>query len=182
MTDDTKHYKLRLQFDGAQVSGVLLYRFEHNGRDAMTKEGRYTGCIQFKKGDTIAVEATMTATMEETVTVDMLQVISLDLVAQPNIHNTIESFSPFISDQVTKSLIGQWSEPQMETNNKDGVTKWVSTWEGDPLTVIAEKGYWQLSGFLGAVVYRTMGTAPIRVPRVLSFDPETSSGEGADPD
>lgn len=181
MTDQAnKHYKLKLQFDGDQVSDVLLYKFKHNGTDAMTKEGRYTGCIQFEKGDTIEVEVTMTAVAKENATVERMQVISLDLVSQPNVTHQIDSFSPFKSDEVTKSLVANWSIPKEEVDPANGAKRWVSKWEGEPLTVTADKGYWQLSGFLGVAVYQTMGTAPIRIPRVLSFDPETSTG-GNDP-
>ncbi|WP_286829841.1 MULTISPECIES: hypothetical protein [Kordiimonas] len=182
MTKQKNDYKLRLQFDGDQISDVLLYRFEHNGKDAMTKQGRYTGCIQFNAGDTIEVEVTMTATPDELRKVSNMQVISLDLVSQPNVRHEIESFSPFEMDQVTKCLVGDWSEPTQSTDPSTGISTWVSTWSGDTLTVVAEKGFWQLSGFLGVAVYQNMGDDIVRIPRVLSFDPETGSGGGDNPD
>ncbi len=183
-----KHFTLRMQFDGEQVSDVLLYSIKHDGKDAVTTEGRFTGVIQFNKGDTVGVEVVMTATENETA-ITGGEVISLDLVSVPNVSHTIESFSPFIVDEVTKSLKGCWSEPVKDTLN--GVNRWITKWDGDPLTVVAEKGFWQLSGFLGAVVFESRGNVDgeaaeldvVRIPRVLSFDPEAGSGgDNPDPD
>lgn len=171
---EPRHFNLRMQFDGDQLSDVLLYKFEHDGHDAVTTEGRYTGVIQFNKGDTIGLEVTMTATENETA-VNGVQIISLDLVSVPNVTHEIESFSPFVVDEVTRSLVGHWSAPVQDTEN--GVNRWISTWQGSPLTVVAERGFWQFAGFLGVAVYKDVG-AEIRIPRVLSFDPEAGSGGG----
>lgn len=179
-----RHFTLKMQFDGEQISDVLLYKFEHDGKDATTREGRYTGVIQFQEGDTVGVEVTMTATAGENA-VENVEVMSLDLVSMPNVTHQIESFSPFIADEVTKSLKGCWSEPVKDTNK--GVDRWITTWEGEPLTVVAEKGFWQLAGFLGVAVYEKRGIGDevlsiVRIPRVLSFDPEAGSGTGGGPD
>ncbi|MFC4347123.1 hypothetical protein ACFO5Q_04635 [Kordiimonas lipolytica] len=175
------NYKLKLQFDGDQISNALLYEFEDGGKNAMTKEGRYSGCIQFKAGDTIDVEVTMTATPGELRKVSGMQPISLDLVSVPNVNQDFDSFSPFDRDQVTKCLVGSWSEPQHSTDPSTGISTWVSNWRGAPVEVVAEKGFWQLAGFLGIAIYQNTGGDEVRIARVLSFDPETTSGDGSDP-
>ncbi len=177
-----KNYKLKLQFDGDQISNALLYEFEDGGKNAMKTEGRYSGCILFNAGDTIDVELTMTATPDEIRKVINMQPISLDLVAVPNVNQDFDSFSPFDRNQVTKCLVDSWSEPQHSTNPSTGISTWVSNWTGEPVKVVAEKGFWQLAGFLGVAIYLEVGGDTVRVARVLSFDPETGSGAGDDPD
>lgn len=177
MSTTPKTFTLKLEFDGGQMSGVLQYAIvDENGEDAMTRTGKYAGCYMVKKGDLFNVEITMTATPDEGIT--GMEALSLDILAVPNVGQTIPAFNPFILEEASITLKGHWSAVE----HTSGSTIWKTTWEGEgdnALKVIAKDGgFWQVAGFLACRIDGANGAV---VPRVFSFDPEMTSG-GHDPD
>ncbi|MEX0298648.1 MAG: hypothetical protein AB3N28_06230, partial [Kordiimonas sp.] len=168
-----------LTFDAEQITQVLLFDFTKNGQQLIETQGRYAGCIPLNQDDQIHVQITMTDTGEyqDDFIVEGFQIIGLDVVSQPNVTENELYLSPFKQDSATVNLQEGWVPVEKIHDEETGATLYRTYLDsGFLLPVVAEKGFWKVSGFLSVRVIGRQGTEVLSIPRVFSFDPEVVSG------
>lgn len=192
MTDDTKPstYTLTLAFDLDQISTALQFQISKNGLPALQTTGAAAGAYKMSKGDQVVVE--IIATFDpQTTSADSISIQDLIVVSMPanGVHQT--DLSPFVATSAGLFL-QNWVEqdddnaggPLRPPPSSRGFVRFALNAPMTPdvvpasLLVTADKGQWQVSGYLSVLVKGLAGVAPFS--RVYGFDPTVIVGTGGE--
>lgn len=189
-------YTLHLQFDVAQATKSLQYKFTApDGSSPYKTMGGLAGTANFQQGDTVRVSVTATGLDTKNVPVTDnpkqpkmhfayppdFSVINCSLVSTGTLgHEETPDLSLF-DEHNAITAIQDWGFLEQETENVPsdddvaGVTLAAKINSLDTLLVTAKNGQWAISGYLSVLVKTDTGEG---WPRLFYFDPEGSSGTG----